>query len=728
MKSKRLLSILLTLGLSITATPINAYAGSNATGALAVEYGKEAAKEELSEETMKMVLTAVKEKINIPAEYSEFSYYYDAYGAYNNTTWTFQWGKEDGSSRIYISSDNDGNIMSYHIYGDSERSQVPTYLKAELKNKADKFVKQVAANIYDKLKYENAEYIGSFNGYYRYYYVRMENDVPMPDQQVSVGIDAKTGEVISYENDRWNYGVEIPKKNIKLTKEQAVKKIREQLKMDLIYVTRYKKNSSGKEVEKAYLVYQPSMSYIAVDAIKGTTYTTKTEWNSEYAMDTAKESSTAGGLNRGAMLTAEELGKAAELGDLISKDKAIDIVRNNKSLYQDATATTVSASLSEDNNYDSNSKKRYVWNLTMENPKEPDYANGDYYRAYITATVDAKTGEIVYYNASVKDYYSNNSSKIAESAKFTKEESRKIFEKFVKTQNKDRFAATELSDTTDRFVINVKNGTEVYGGYYLNYNRVNEGISYSGNQIYGSVDAVTGKIVSYGYYWNDALEFQSPKGIITEAAAYEAYMNLKGFDLVYELNTIMSSNSFTQEARLVYRTDITPSYISPFTGKQITYSGEEYVETEEDRNYVDIKNNKFYRSIQLLADMGGGPAGDNFYPDKVITREELQQMVDAVTYMEEKEKLSTESTITRQEAAMYAMDMLELGYLAELKEIYVVGSKDEEKISDKYRGAAALSVGLRIFSLDEAKNFRPEEKLTRAEAADMIIKVLAAEK
>ena len=36
---------------------------------------------------------------------------------------------------------------------------------------------------------------------------------------------------------------------------------------------------------------------------------------------------------------------------------------------------------------------------------------------------------------------------------------------------------------------------------------VNEGIEYPYNYLYGSVDGVTGKIYSFGSYWNENVEF-----------------------------------------------------------------------------------------------------------------------------------------------------------------------------------------------------------------------------
>ena len=84
--------------------------------------------------------------------------------------------------------------------------------------------------------------------------------------------------------------------------------------------------------------------------------------------------------------------------------------------------------------------------------------------------------------------------------------------------------------------------------------------------------------------------------------AFEHYISKDGFNLLYEINVInqydpnyksidkyydySEAYSVAYEIRLVYRPDISPAYISPFTGQQLNSNGEVY--REESHMYTRI--------------------------------------------------------------------------------------------------------------------------------------------
>mgnify|MGYP006954368106 FL=1 len=69
----------------------------------------------------------------------------------------------------------------------------------------------------------------------------------------------------------------------------------------------------------------------------------------------------------------------------------------------------------------------------------------------------------------------------------------------------------------------------VYRCTGVNFVRVNEGVDFNYNSVYGSVDRVTGKVTEFGYTWYDDVVFESPEGAITPEAAYDAMLNSDGF-------------------------------------------------------------------------------------------------------------------------------------------------------------------------------------------------------
>ena len=430
---------------------------------------------------------------------------------------------------------------------------------------------------------------------------------------------------------------------------------------------------------------------------------------------------------------------------LITKEEAIKAVTENKNLLLDDHLKSVSASLYKQGGYyRSGEESKYIWNISLSDPREVKDSSLDTYRPYANATVDAATGKLISFQASVKDYY-NMSKKEWEAVKvkYSKEQGQTILENFLKGQIPEKFKYSKLTDNNDSYIIAYKDGKEVYGGYDYNYNRVNANIEYSYNSIYGAVDGVTGKIYSYSYYWDNNVTFESPKDIIKTQEAFDAYIGNKGYHLVYEINNIHTINnseakqiiktdaySVDYEVRLVYRTDISPNYISPFTGKQLNYDGEEYADPEKMFYYSDISDNASNRNIRLLAEIGIGFKGGEFIPDKAVTTKELTEFLNeaGIYYKSNKYKLKNDdSTLARIDAAKISVQILGYESIAKLTSIYSTNFKDISEISEANLGYAVLAQGLNLVTSNKDNEYRPNDKLTRAEAANMLIGMLSAE-
>lgn len=538
---------------------------------------------------------------------------------------------------------------------------------------------------------------------------------------------------------------------MKITKEEAIKLLNENMKMKLVYRSNYypiyNKNVTSSE-NKAFLVYEPTLSYISIDAKTGEVYLTKTQWTdtSTYAgASKADSASNEASISTGTQtLTDEETAKIEELKNLITKSKAIDIVTSNKYLYLDKNLKSYTASLSK--NDDASGKSTYVWNVNLSDPREINYKKDtDNYRAYTYATVDAQTGKILSFYSSMKSYY-NDATKTWDKVKvvYDKEVSKAILEKFLKTQVKDRFDNSILSTQNEDYVVYYnKDESPVYGGYSYRYNRVNEGVEYPDNNINGSVDGVTGKIYSFSTYWNDNIIFESTKGAITADQAMDYYLGKDSFGLKYEINVINkydSSNSLTQnykdyattnsvdyEIRLVYRPDVNPAYISPFTGEQLNYNGE-IVTATLPFAYKDITNTAVNRNILLLADMNIGFAGENFLPDKTVTIGELNKLLQDIGYgyndTSDNDPYAN-NLLTKEKLAKIFIDKLGLEKVSKLSGIYATGYADENNIGDDYVGAVALAKGLGLMTADTDNNFNPGNNITRAEVVNFMFNFIS---
>ncbi|HPU63958.1 MAG TPA: hypothetical protein PK304_07370, partial [Mobilitalea sp.] len=579
-------------------------------------------KNEPSDSSLEAAIKAVKSKIQIPSEYSEFNFYYYGSNTGSNTYWNLNWTNPKNYSYIEINLDKDNNIIYYYKYDSSKSGKnIPAYLKNELENKAKDFIRMIASQISSKIELVSSDYNGIYSNSYTYRFQRKENGVDFPDNTVTVSVDAATGEIRSA-SINWLYQAKIPSSSAKLTKEEAAKIIGENLNMKLSYKANYYRifeNGNYKTVKKAFLVYEPDLSYISVDAVTKEVYLTRNEWvvlDSNFSGNTtaAKEKFDQGTAEGSSMLTEEEIAKIRELESLISKEKAIETVTNNPYPYIDKNLIAYNASLSK--SYNSNDKKAsYVWNIELKDERPIDYDKQDYYRAYAYATVDAKTGKILSFKASLKDNYDHKTGTWRNvNVKYDKEYGKNIFEKFLSSQIKDRFSKTKLVDQRNDYIAYYRNNNEpVYGGYYYTYNRFNEDVEFPYNGIYGAVDGVTGKIYYYYSNWDDDIIFESPKNAMTPKEAFEHFISKDGFNLIYEINVINKydpnykskeryyeySESYlvNYEVRMVYRPDIYPAYISPFTGEQLDYNGEVY-KAAKPYVYADIDDTKDNREIR----------------------------------------------------------------------------------------------------------------------------------
>ncbi|MDF2538194.1 MAG: hypothetical protein K0S76_1215 [Herbinix sp.] len=761
---KKLYALLLSGVILVTSVPISSFAAMSSdtmSGEVAVAPGTTVAEvvpisiredypmggvsKQPDTKALESAIKAVKAKITIPADYSEFDYYFYNTTSYADSYWSLSWRNPGTGSQIRVNCDQDNHIVSYskYDYNDYNNSSIPVYLKKELQGKANDFIKQIAPSITSKLEFVEATYDGIYSGNYQYRYTRKENGVIFPDNSVSVTVNSVTGEVRSA-SINWLYDTVVPTAEVKLTKDEAAKLIKENMKMNLVYRSNYYRiMENGEYVQKAYLVYEPSRFYISVDAKTGEVYLTRNEWvelpsdmNGTKGADEAEAEAAAGEQQ----LTEEEIKKIEELKNLISKEEAINAVLNNKYLYIDKSLKAYTATLSK--SYGSKDADNYIWNVNLSDPREIDYTKEkDFYRGYASAQVDAKTGKILSFHASIKSQYDEvtgkwNSVKIP----YDREEGRVLLEKFLDSQVKTRFTNSKLVESNNDYIVYYKeDSTPVYGGYYYQYNRVNEGIEYPYNGIYGSVDGVTGKIYSFNCNWNDNVVFESPKNAMSAEKALEKYLSKEGFELKYEINVIETydpnvikddvyvdySEAVTvdYEIRLVYRPDINPYYISPFSGDQLNYNGEVYKE-EKPYAYLDIPDTEEYREIRLLTDMNIGFEGEYFNPNSKITVSEFDELMQKIGYgygYSTGSSVKSDKFITNEELAYSFISKLGLGKMAALEGIYKTGFLDEYDINPNYIGAVALAKALGLMEGTNMSLFYPKNEVSRKDAVHLIL-------
>jgi Peptidase propeptide and YPEB domain./S-layer homology domain. len=751
---KKIATILLSAALIASTVPTDSYAAL-ASSSTAVSGPVVPAKKvfvtnntDPSDQKLESAILAVKKVIDIPESYSKFDYNFNSQISYRDSSWNLTWSNPTDNSSITVNCDMDNHITYFSKYdGNSSSKGLVKYLKSEQKSTADSFIKKIAPEIFDSLEYTKADYDSVYSGNYIYYYQRKNNGIDFPDNSVSITVNSTSGEVIGA-TVNWLYGVAVPSAQTKISKSEAAELIKKNMKMKLVYHTNYYHiyDSSDNTPQKAFLVYEPSQNYISIDATTGKVYSSRSEWiyadggngyKSGYAKtDDIKEAASNA-------LAKEETEKVEDLKGLISKEEAIKKITENKSLYLEDTLTSYTATLQKLSNNKGNAS--YVWDINLRDPREvKNEKKPDTYRAYAYATVDAKTGKILSFYSSMKSNYNETKQKWETvKVKYSKDQSRKILEKFLKNQIKDRIDNAVLTDEKNDYIAYYKSQNPIYGGYSYAYNRVNEGVEFPDNNISGSVDGVTGKIYSFGSYWFDNIAFESTNGAISAEDAMKYYLNNEGYGLKYEINMINKdaskdkpvpqaadiTNQYNVEynIRLVYRPDVNPSYLSPFTGKQLNSDGKEY-EQVKPYTYKDIDDSEANRNIQMLTDMGIGFKGEYFQPNKYITVEEINQLIDDITGgVDDAEQASSGNTVTKEKLAQMFITKLGMEKIAQLKGIYKVDYNDAGDIDAQYLGAVALANGLGIMTADTSNSFKPKSNVTRYDAVNYILNFINAQ-
>lgn len=520
---------------------------------------------------MEAVIKLVKPRIYVPEHCSEFTWRFNAESAYNDASWRFTWSTKDEAEkneRVNVTCDADGNITNYN-YRDYNKKygQLPVYSKKELETVAYDFLKKALPEASANVKLYTSYGSGIYSGEYVYNYVRYIDDYLFPDNYINVTVDYNTGKIVSLSAE-YDYELDIERHETLITPEKAEEILGTRQKMELTYLTKTDINKDTKErTIKAFLVYRPMTSYLAVDAGTGEIYDTKSSWS----VNDSIEGGAGGDINAALkgesapeysqdseyVLTDEELAGLKELEGLISKEEAIKAVTENEYLYIDPALTAVTANLNKNYGFEKTSTHRndngsYIWYINFTNP----VIDGKYYSyAYADASVNAETGEIISFNCNLNDYYyySNNKMDIPD-VKFDADASRIIAENFLKSVASDKFENTIETDYHAQNVINrIDKGIDIteniYGAHSYRYTRVNESIKFSNNYINVGVDGVTGKVFNFNMNWWTNVEFESPKNAMTPEEALSSLLSCDGYGLIYERNIAYIYNPVTENSK-----------------------------------------------------------------------------------------------------------------------------------------------------------------------------------
>ncbi|SHF11706.1 Peptidase propeptide and YPEB domain-containing protein [Thermoanaerobacter uzonensis DSM 18761] len=671
--------------------------------------------------SLKQAIEIAKTKLDISDNGYDFSSNYYEYG--NTKSWILNWNSSSkGNISVTIDADT-GEITNYYGWSPvlQKQTRIPKYTQDEAKKVAIEFLQKIAP---EKFKETKEQIINSYgyNDYsydYNFSFERIVNDIPFPYNSLNVTVNKNTLKVTSYSLTWGNYTFPDPKAAI--SKEEAIKIFKEKIGLKLQYNLVYDQ-VYGDEPQAilVYGIYQNA----PIDAITGEIKTSDNYYMPMYGGrggDVGAESS---------QKFSPEEQKAIEASEkYISKDKAIEVVKNNIP-FSISDYKLSSVNLYSNNNYPP-AKSNPIWSLNWSLTKDNKYY-------YVNASVDAVTGELISFSIGNPDMDNVQGKKPS----YTKEQMRKIAEDYLKKIIPEKFSKTAYQEENYKMID--------WPSYPFRYVEISNGILCPFNNINVNVNQYTGDIVSYSINWT-SVKLPAAENTISLEEAYKIMFDNSEFTLMYIPDSDYKSPDQPPTIQLVYQSNFF-NYINAKTGQIIDYSGKPVVKQSK-INFTDIKGNWAEKDINLLVQYGIiDVKEDKFYPNKdILQKDFIKILIKAIqpdyyytmpsysddydTYyaiainkniITEKEK-SPDSIVTRQQAAKMLVKSLGAGYIADIPDIFIINFKDNDKIPKDMIGYIAIVSGLKIMNGSDGY-FEPQQPLTRAQAAAVIVRYLQLNK
>lgn len=656
--------------------------------------------EETDSKGLEKAILQVKNIVTIPDDYKDFQYSSSQYeeNGKSVSVWYLSWDNDDHSCSISATVENGGNLISYSKYDYKSNEGLGSVTREAGQKTAAAFLAKARPDLAANMRLvENADSYSTDRHYYRYQLYK--NDVVVSYVGADVEVDKFTGEVISYNFQGSGEDLsKLPSTDGAIGLDAAKSAYLDKLSVPLSYYSNYNYNKKTLTIFPAY-----SVSGTARKAIDAKTGEAVDLYDGAYSYRGMGGSAMAKSENAAdSGLSKEELAAVENISNLISKEKAESILRSAApGITSDmkVTNTSLSKGYAEPN--------KYIWNIGFDN-------------AY--GTVNAKTGELMSFSV-----YSENSNKGG--AALSEEKARERAESFLKKTASEKFAQSRFYESP-RYVL-YKNAEDVTD-YSFNYYRQVNGIDFVDNGFNVVINKASGMVTNYNCDWYDEAVFPAIDKVISEEAAFDAINAFGKMNLTYEkIND--------GEPALVYDfTNNASNYrIDPFTGARIGTDGKPYKDTAMPE-YSDIKGHWAEATIKKLLENGYYLEGEKFNPGQKITQmgflrylyspnqayyndEDFYRMLINDKIIKDGEKAPT-AELTRQDAAKFTVRYLGLGKAAEHPEIFINPFKD--KVSDTYKGYAALCYGLKVMQGDKNGRFNGTNPVTNAEAAAIIYNVL----
>jgi len=679
------------------------------------------------EKNLQAALTKVKQRVDIPEEYTVFNYSTNTYLA--EDSYNFVWSDSSGNS-IVINIAND-IITNYYTYGSnygynySGKASFAKLSNAELLKKAEAIAKQLNPSIFDDQKIQLG-YISLIGNTVSFGITREENGINVSGNSGSIEINKDTGELISYYISWWDNAEFADPSAAKTEKE-----IQECYKKLNTLTPKYQiVHDYEADTDKVFLAYSPDFTS-EIDAFTGEKSTIWDDYSE--AMYTDNYNSGVGGdqvtedsvdeeasADKGVTFTDAEKKAIEQNENLLTQKEIIAVIKADKYINLTSDYILNSATLNEDYS----DKGNFIWSLSYNVNTKTEYK-------YLYVQLNAETGKILNFNKYNGTYGDPKEKKSLNVTKANKIASEVLayYIPDISAEYKANKSNTDKSATTKKYTEEER---------YLGYTRYVNDIEVANDYISVSVNS-DNEVMSFDYKYSD-VKFPS-SDMISIDSAYTMLFKQADFSLYYDGFTTLDGKDKTY---LIYSMDY--FYMNAKNGKLIDYNGNEITNAVDESGYTDISGHWAEKYINKLNDYGLTLSSDGgkFNPDNAITEEEFEQLLSQIfnnysTYYNnyevieeyadgEKAAAKTEdvkkTSITKAQAAkMFVIAMGGSDY-AELKGIYKVPFKDVLSSREDI-GYIAIAYANNFAYVDSKGNFNPDSKVTRGMAMYLIYRYLS---
>ena len=572
------------------------------------------------EEQMKNALALVKSRIDIPEEYSNFSY--STGEDRGMKTYFFSWTEPSGN-KSYSADVEGGIITSYYApYDYSGKPAISSQKPSYFVNKALSWVYSVNPSMKGFLTKSGVSLsINSSNVSVQF--KRSFGGIPVANNSVWVTVDKLTGEIISY-NGSWWQDAEFVSAADALSQDEIKEIYCGEVTIKPWYHI-YKDTTTGKK--KTCIVYGPQSSYV-YDALTGKHSSMDDDYNK--FMDTDKydhgtSMSGEGGVIEeveceedlavetaipatGVNFTEEELAAAADLSTMLTSEQFKALAVKDK--YMGVTDKYMVQNFNISRNEGAECGYAISCNMVINNKTDNRSVN---------ITADAKSGKIMSFYAYD---YNEKESKTELNVKKANTLANSVLKYY-------------FGDISGEYKADTDNTAPVSSGAKykqtsrnMKYNRYVNNIQVSNNNINITVNSA-GKVTSVNCSHDRDVDFGDGL-IINKETALKLLCEQQDMTLRYNGFVDLESKPHTY---LQYSMDNWT--LNGVTGKLCDYNGEPVTKKEEQPEncpYTDISKSPYKKEIEALYEHNVRLyEGKEFKPTEKMTYGEFERLLDIIT-------------------------------------------------------------------------------------------------